>query len=118
MCQPPAMKIVQPGRGPGRPINQFESRGAAHLGGARFDGPGGLTFIRLEPGGHLGRHPTVLTQLYCVVEGSGWVSGKEGERVVVEVGHAAIWDPGEEHESGTDTGMTVAVLEAASVRTA
>ena len=111
------MKIVHPGAGPGRAISQFGSAGASRLGGVRFDGPGALTFIRLEPGGHLGRHPTVLTQLYCVIEGSGWVSGADGERLDLTLGQAAVWEPGEEHESGTDSGMMVAVLEASAIPT-
>ncbi|MCA1842805.1 MAG: hypothetical protein LC792_06355 [Actinobacteria bacterium] len=58
----------------------------------------------------------MLTQIYWVVEGSGWVSGRDGTRLAIATGQAAVWDAGEEHESGTDTGMTVAILEAASVR--
>ena len=116
VCHPLAMRIVHPGLGPGLAINDFGSAGASRLGGVRFAGPGRLTFLRLEPGSHLGRHPTVLTQVYCVVDGSGWVSGGDGDRVALELGQAAVWEPGEEHESGTDTGMVVAVLEVSSVR--
>jgi hypothetical protein len=93
LCHPLAMRIVHPGLGPGHAIRQFGSAGASHLGGVRFDGPGGLTFIKLGPGGHLGCHPTVLAQLYCVVEGSGWVSGGDGEHVSLEPGQAAHWAP-------------------------
>lgn len=52
-----------------------------------------------------------------MLEGSGWVSGAEGERVGIDPGQAALWEPGEEHESGSELGMTVAVLEASIIRT-
>ena len=114
------MRIVEVAVGPGRVIDRFGSVGARHLGGARFGGGGGgggggLAFLSIAPGGHLGRHPTVLAQLYCVVRGSGWVAGGDGVRVPIEAGQAALWDPGEEHASGSEEGMEVVVLEAAEV---
>jgi hypothetical protein len=69
----------------------------------------------VEVGGRLGRHPTVLAQLYCVVQGTGWVSGSDDERTNLAAGQAALWNPGEQHESGTDAGMAVVVLEASSI---
>jgi hypothetical protein len=39
------------------------------------------------------------------------VSGPEGDRVAVAVGEAFYWKAGEEHESGSDTGMTAIVVE-------
>ncbi len=85
--------------------------GACRLGGVRFSGDGALTFLSLAAGGHLGRHPAPVMQLYCIVDGAGWVAGDDGARVPVAAGDAALWPAGEEHESGTDTGMAVAVLE-------
>lgn len=52
-----------------------------------------------------------MPQLFCIVAGSGWVSGEDGTRVPIRTGEAAWWDRGEIHESGTDTGMTAIVLE-------
>jgi len=111
------MRIVQPAMGPGNVIDRYGSAGAQRLGGVRFDGSGGLTFITLTAGGHLGRHPAPLAQLFCVVRGEGWVSGDDGSRVAIAAGEAAVWESGEQHESGTDSGMTVAVLEASSLET-
>lgn len=110
------VQILELADGPGRVIDQFMSTGARHLGGARFTGDGGLAFLTLEPGGNLGRHPTVLPQLYCVVAGAGWVAGADGERYAIAPGQAALFDAGEEHESGSDGGMTVVVLEAGAIR--
>lgn len=57
------MRIVYPGLGPGEGISSFASSMAWRLGGVRFEGSGGLTFLRLGPGGrlNLGWHPTVLS---------------------------------------------------------
>lgn len=49
------------------------------------------------------------------MEGSGWVAGDDGKHVPIEAGQAALWHSGEEHESGSDTGMRAAVLEAAEI---
>ena len=50
-----------------------------------------------------------------MVRGTGWVSGGDGEREPIVAGAAVVWDPGEEHESGSDAGMTVLVVEAESI---
>jgi quercetin dioxygenase-like cupin family protein len=71
--------------------------------------------IEIAPGGVVGRHPAAVSQLFVVVRGSGWVSGADGEREPIEAGQAVLWDQGEEHESGSDTGMTALVLESASL---
>ena len=36
----------------------------------------------------------------------------DGERAPVASGDVVIWDPGEEHESGSNVGMTALVVEA------
>ncbi len=71
--------------------------------------------IEIEPGGVVGRHPAVVPQLFVVVSGSGWVSGSDGEREPVEAGGAVLWEQGEEHESGSEEGMTALVIEAGSL---
>ena len=67
--------------------------------------------FHLEPGGVVGRHRAVSHQLLCVVAGEGWVSGEDGERVAISAWEAAYWREGEEHETGTGTGLTAIVLE-------
>jgi quercetin dioxygenase-like cupin family protein len=68
--------------------------------------------IAIEPRGTVGRHPATVEQLFVVVRGSGWVSGGDGVREPISAGEAVLWDPGEEHESGSEEGMTVLVVEA------
>jgi hypothetical protein len=45
--------------------------------------------------------------------GRGVEIGAWGSRMPRGEGEAAVWGPGEAHESGSDTGMTVCVIEAA-----
>jgi quercetin dioxygenase-like cupin family protein len=71
--------------------------------------------IELGPGGIVGRHPASVAQLFVVVRGSGWVSGGDGKREQIQEGEAVVWEPGEEHESGSDDGMRVLVVEAESL---
>jgi quercetin dioxygenase-like cupin family protein len=74
-----------------------------------------VVVIEIAPGGVVGRHPAVVAQLFAVVRGSGWVSGGDGEREPIMVGEAVLWEQGEEHESGSDSGMTAFVVEAGSI---
>jgi quercetin dioxygenase-like cupin family protein len=73
-----------------------------------------VVVIEVGPGGVVARHPAVVAQLYVVVRGSGWVSGADGERQEIRAGEALVWEAGEEHESGSDEGMTALVVEAES----
>jgi quercetin dioxygenase-like cupin family protein len=96
-----------------RPITQFGSVGAAIAPVAR-PGPGAVQLgcMHLAAGGRIGRHPASGAQLFLVVAGAGWVAGADGARVPLNAGEAAFWEPGEDHESGTERGMTALVLEA------
>ncbi|HET7856421.1 MAG TPA: hypothetical protein VFL41_08195 [Gaiellaceae bacterium] len=74
-----------------------------------------VVVIEVEAGGLVGRHPAVSVQLFVVVRGSGWVSGADGMRSQISAGEAVLWEAGEEHESGSDDGMTVLVVEAEAI---
>jgi len=71
--------------------------------------------IEIGAGGVVGRHPAVVPQLFVVVRGSGWVSSADGRREGIAAGEAVLWEQGEEHESGSDVGMTALVVEAESL---
>lgn len=81
----------------------------------RLAGEAHVVVIEVGPGGVVGRHPAGATQLFAVVQGSGWVSGGDGERESIRAGQAVVWEPGEAHESGSDEGMTVLAVEAESL---
>jgi quercetin dioxygenase-like cupin family protein len=74
-----------------------------------------VVVIEIGRGGVVARHPAVVAQLFVVVRGSGWVSGAAGGPEEIRAGEAVLWDPGEEHESGSDEGMTALVVEAESL---
>lgn len=81
------------------------------------EGVAGATVVclRFRPGAVLGRHPAAGHQLFLVVDGEGWASGAEGGRREVKLGYAVWWEPGEAHESGSASGMTALVVEAAEL---
>ncbi len=62
--------------------------------------------LRYGPGGIVGGHSAVGDQLFVVVQGEGWVRTEASEPERIAAGEAAVWNAGEWHESGTDTGMT------------
>jgi quercetin dioxygenase-like cupin family protein len=66
----------------------------------------------VSPGGVLGRHPARLWQLFTVLTGTGWVSGNDEVRHQINSGQSVRWSPGESHESGTESGMLVAIIQA------
>lgn len=105
------MQILDTSGAGGRAIDRFSSHAAHHAGVARVDGAGAVGVIRIDAGGVVGRHPAVADQLFCVMKGSGWVSGDDGERSEVRAGQAALWRAGEDHESGTEVGLTALVIE-------
>ncbi|MBH5317654.1 cupin [Paenibacillus sp. GSMTC-2017] len=69
----------------------------------------GCIYIGQE--GVVGLHKAPISQLFLVINGEGWVSGDEGIKVKVSSGTAAFWTAEEQHESGSDQGMTAIVIE-------
>ena len=94
-----------------RAVEAYSSEGALFSGVTRHEGRIGISCMRLEPGGTIGRHPAAVSQLFLLIDGEGWVSGQDGQRYSIRKGQAAYWNAGEEHESGTASGMTVLVAE-------
>lgn len=106
------MKLLEFGPEIGKPLTAFGSRGAviARIPQARPDVV--IHWMYLEPGGTVGYHQAADAQLFCVVQGEGWVLGREAKQLPIAAGQAAFWESGEWHESGTETGMQVIVIEA------
>lgn len=66
----------------------------------------------LSPGGVIGYHQTTKDQLFVVVQGQGWVRGEALEsQCSIKAGQAVFWTQGEWHESGTETGMVIILIE-------
>jgi quercetin dioxygenase-like cupin family protein len=96
----------------GRGITRYDSDGATYAGLVTISGEGALGMVRLAAQGRLGRHPAILRQLALVIDGSGAVSGVGGRPVALAAGSGVLWEPGEEHQTTTETGMTLLILEA------
>ncbi len=97
---------------PGRLINDWSSQGVRAAGLVRADMAADISCLRFDSNAVLGRHPTGRLQVFAVLDGRGWVSGPDGLRHPIAAGQAAFWDKGESHESGSETGMTVLIVQA------
>ncbi|HEY7729406.1 MAG TPA: cupin domain-containing protein [Gaiellaceae bacterium] len=106
------MRLVLFGAEQGREIAAFGSVAFVHTRLAAAQGKAVIGIVRLGPGGSIGRHPAAAAQLLAVVEGTGAVSGADGEEQPIGPGVAAVWEPGEDHETRTDAGLVAVVVEA------
>ena len=107
-----SMRLYSFGAAHGRPITEFGSVRVTINGIVRVAGGDvQIGCMHLEPGGLVGEHQATTRQLFLVMSGEGWVRGPEPERTPITVGQAAFWEPGEEHESGSETGMVAFVIE-------
>lgn len=104
------MRIVRFDEEVGVPISEFGSRfriGPLTGNDSRVR----VQMMHLPAGGVIGRHPAGVRQLFGAVAGAGWVSGGDGRRRELRPGYAAVWEPGEEHGAGSDTGLTAICVE-------
>jgi hypothetical protein len=95
----------------GKEIHEHNSRNVIIAGIIEMRSKARVSCVYLGANGRVGYHPARSAQLFCVVAGEGWVRGNSSEGIGITVGHAAYWEAGEWHESGTMTGMTVVVVE-------
>ena len=66
--------------------------------------------FRFEPGGRL-RGGRGMPQIFAVLEGSGEVSGADGDSEPIGAGEAIFLHEGEEHEMKSAAGLTVLIIE-------
>ena len=95
----------------GHTITAFESRGVRLTPILRPSPALSVACFTIEPGGVIGHHQAVETQLLLVLAGDASVSGADGVPVVVGPGDAVLWDAAEWHETRTNTGLTALVME-------
>jgi hypothetical protein len=105
------MKLYQFGSQEGRPITAFDSVNVVITPIQRAPGQLQIGCMRIGPQGRVGAHQADGPQLFLVVQGSGWVRDTRDERTPISAGMAAFWSDAEWHESGSDSGMTVIVIE-------
>lgn len=94
-----------------RKITAFNSFNVGITPIVKNDGPQSVGCMYLDANGVVGMHPATVRQLFLVIEGEGWVRIEGSEKVRVSKGTAVFWETGEQHESGTDTGMTAIIIE-------
>jgi quercetin dioxygenase-like cupin family protein len=95
---------------PGRPIDAHGSKGFT-VGAFGLTADAHLVVVRLKAGGVIGRHPAQGRQVLAVLVGDAIVSGSYGDPVAIGPGQAAVWEPYEEHETRSETGLTALVVE-------
>ena len=92
-------------------IDRFRSQAATYARIADM-GPGGaVAVIHLGPQGRLGLHPARVPQLMVVAAGFGYARGEDEAVQRIGLGDAVVWARGEEHETWTDGGMVLLIIE-------
>lgn len=104
------MQILSLSNLPRRPIDAHGSKNFS-VGAFGMCADAHLVAVTLAPGGVIGRHPAAGRQLLVVLSGSAEVAGYEGEVHTIGPGEAAVWEPGEAHETRSPTGMTAMIVE-------
>ncbi|QSJ19161.1 cupin domain-containing protein [Nostoc sp. UHCC 0702] len=109
------MKVIEFSREHAKLITQFEtvSASSVHIG----DGVGEahVYCIYFEPNSAIGRHQAGYGQLFLVISGEGWASGEDNHRVQLSAGQGAYFERGEFHSKGSDTGMTVIMVQVSDI---
>jgi quercetin dioxygenase-like cupin family protein len=100
--------------GRGRDLETIVTQEAHDASAARLVHGGGEAhayLLHFDAGGAIGRHEAGYGQLFVVVEGSGWVSGQDDVRIDVSAGAVVLFQRGEHHDKGSDTGMTAVMVQ-------
>jgi quercetin dioxygenase-like cupin family protein len=107
------MRIIRADANTVREIADWDSHGVAMWRISEFSDNEGtrVTLGRYEAGSVLGSHPTGSWQAFALVDGTGWVEAGNGERTPVTAGDIVVWEPGEEHASGSEHGMRVCIVQ-------
>jgi quercetin dioxygenase-like cupin family protein len=106
------MKIFRFDSEVGKSIDIFGSQGFVISKLVHLSDEADIKNAYLSPYSIIGYHQTTEDQLFAVVHGEGWVRGEALEsRCSIKAGQAAFWQAGEWHESGSETGMTVILIE-------
>ena len=104
------MRILDLADLPHRTIEAHGSRGFS-IGAFGISADAHLVAVSLTPGGTIGRHPAVGRQLLVVLSGQAEVAGAEGTVRLLSPGQAAVWEPGELHETRSPSGMSGMIVE-------
>ncbi|TYS68251.1 cupin domain-containing protein [Sutcliffiella horikoshii] len=111
------MKFFRFDKEVGFPIKHYDSQAAHFIKVSRNKQENSIGFIQLDAGGVVGYHQATVQQLFIVVQGEGWVTGTDRERISIRSGEGVMWEEGEWHESGSESGMLALVVEAKTLDT-
>ncbi|SNR48228.1 cupin domain-containing protein [Blastococcus mobilis] len=95
-------------------LSSFSSTGVTLRPHARVTQPVegfAVDVVEFAARSRIGRHPTRVWQLLAVVSGEGWAAGPDGHAVPLGPGDAVLWEPGEEHASGSSAGMVAVIVQ-------
>lgn len=104
------MRVLDLAALPHRPIEGNGSKGFS-VGAFGISADAHLIAVSLAPGGTIGRHPAAGRQLLLVLSGEAEVAGAEGDVRLLTAGLAAVWEPGESHETRSPRGMSGLIVE-------
>src|SRR5687768_15428095 len=105
------MKIFRFDPEVGKSIDRFNSSGFIISKVVQLFDEAVVSCAYLSSGGIIGYHQATIPQLFLVVQGEGWVRAETSDKTSIKVCQAAYWQKGEWHESGTETGLTVIIVE-------
>lgn len=106
------MKVFDFSQRHARPITQFSSLGVSSLALGHGQGATHAYCLYCEPGGEIGEHLTGFCQLFLVVQGSAWVAGADGQRIMLSSGQGAFFGLNEMHSKGSEDGGVVLMIQA------
>jgi len=99
----------------GRPVTDFGSHNVVLSRILRTNEGVQIGCFHVKPNGVIALHQAAGPQLFLVVQGEGWVRGKEESRTPIHAGHAVFWDHGDWHETVTKSGLMAIVVEGADL---
>jgi quercetin dioxygenase-like cupin family protein len=105
------MKIFRFGFDVSKPMEKYQSKSIGYSMIVQTIEPSTIGYIYIEPGGVVGYHEAPIPQFFLVVQGQGWVRGEKSNRTIVSAGDAVYWEKGEGHESGSELGMSVIIIQ-------
>jgi hypothetical protein len=106
------MQIIEFSRAHAKPIDVYDSVAASNVRLGSGRGEAYVYCVHFDQNGQIGEHPAGFAQLFLVVQGEGWVMGADRVRVPIAAGQGAYFSPGELHSKGSETGMTVIMVQA------
>lgn len=109
------MEIYKFNKEEGKKVEKYNSNLATYLKFIQTNEVANIGCMYIDPQGILGHHEAPIAQLFVVVQGEGWVTGKDKKRINIKVGEAAFWEKGEWHTSGSNSGMTAILIQSESL---